>query len=471
MIVRNEERNLAPCLQSAAGVADEVVVVDTGSTDRTKEIASRLGARVHDFPWCDSFAAARNESVKHATGEWVFWLDADDRLQEENRGKLRALFAGLGDENAAYAMKCVCLPDPATGAVAVVDHVRLFRNHPEIRWRYRVHEQILPAVRSVGGEVRWTDIAVHHTGYRDPALRARKQARDLRLLEREDAENPDDPFTLFNRGWALSELGRPAEALPRLLRSLERSDPRDSIVRKLYALVAQCHRRLGRLEPALAACADGRRLYPDDAELLYLEGTARREGGDLAGAESALNDLLASRPAPHFGSVDSGLRGYKARHQLAAVYLQQGRFGEAEAQWRATLLERPDFQPAWLGLGQAYLVKGLWEELEGVARRLERSPAGRLEAAVLRARAHLARKEFDRARGVLGPAIKEFPDAVWPRVILSHALLQEGRDPAAAEAALRDVLALEPDNPEARQNLAVLLREQRRGAVDATTSA
>jgi tetratricopeptide (TPR) repeat protein len=270
-------------------LADEVIVVDTGSTDRTKEIAGRLGAKVYDLPWCDSFAAARNESVKHATGEWVFWLDADDRLNEENRGKLRALFAGLADENAAYAMKCVCLPDPATGAVAVVDHVRLFRNHPQIRGRYRVHEQILPAVRSVGGEVRWTDVAVHHTGYRDPDPRARKQERDLRLLEREDAENPDDPFTLFNVGWLLSELGRPAEALPRLLRNLERSDPRDSTVRKLYALVAQCHRRLGRLEPALASCADGRRLYPDDAELLY----------------------------------------------LAAVYSLQGRFGEAEAQWRA----------------------------------------------------------------------------------------------------------------------------------------
>src|SRR5262249_28032262 len=160
---------------------DEVVVVDTGSTDRTKEVATRLGAKVFDFPWVDSFAAARNESLRHATGEWIFWLDADDRLDEENRQKLQALLANLGEENAAWVMKCLCLPEAATGMATVVDHVRLFRNHPQVRWQYRVHEQILPAVRRSGGEVRWSDVVIHHVGYQDPATRRRKLDRDLRL--------------------------------------------------------------------------------------------------------------------------------------------------------------------------------------------------------------------------------------------------------------------------------------------------
>jgi glycosyltransferase involved in cell wall biosynthesis len=76
-------------------LVDEIIVVDTGSTDRTKEIALQLGARVFDFKWVDSFAAARNESLRRATGEWIFWLDADDRLDEANRQKLAVLFDEL----------------------------------------------------------------------------------------------------------------------------------------------------------------------------------------------------------------------------------------------------------------------------------------------------------------------------------------------------------------------------------------
>src|SRR3989442_14987598 len=85
---------------------------DTGSTDRTVAVAEQMGARVFRFPWVDDFAAARNESLRYATGEWVFWMDADDRLDEANRVKLGTLIAGLTDENAAFVMKCLCLPDP-----------------------------------------------------------------------------------------------------------------------------------------------------------------------------------------------------------------------------------------------------------------------------------------------------------------------------------------------------------------------
>jgi GT2 family glycosyltransferase/tetratricopeptide (TPR) repeat protein len=458
LIVKDEEANLADCLRGAADLVDELIVVDTGSTDRTKEIGAGFGARVFDFPWCDSFAAARNETLRHATGEWVFWLDADDRLDEDNRHKLRALFAGLGEENAAYALKCLCLPDPVTQASTVVDHVRLFRNRPDVRWQYRVHEQILPAVRRSGGEVRWSDVVIQHAGYQEPALRRRKLDRDLRLLHLEDAEHPDDPFTLFNLGSVYQELGRPAEALAVLRRSLGRSHPADSIVRKLYALVVQCHRQLGQRPEALAACQAGREFYPEDAELLFSEGMLRRELGDAPGAEACLLRLLGTREAEHFASLDAGLRGYKARHNLAVLYQEQGRWAEAACRWQEALAERPDHIPAWVGLAECAVAARDWAALDEAVWRLEALPDGETEAAVLRARGHLARREFDRAQEVLRPAIARHPEALWPRVILSHALLQEGRDPGAAERALRDVLALDPTHAEARRNLAVLRR-------------
>jgi glycosyltransferase involved in cell wall biosynthesis len=350
MIVKNEENNLADCLASVADLVDEVVVVDTGSTDRTREVASRFGARVFDFAWVDSFAAARNESLRHATGDWAFWMDADDRLDEENRRKLRDLFAGLKDENAAYVVKCLCVPQAAGQDGTVVDHVRLFRNWPELRWDYRVHEQILPAVRAIKGEVRWGDVVVRHVGYADAALRRRKLERDLRLLRLEDAERPDHPFVLFNLGSVSQELGDVTGALEYFRRSLERSHPADSITRKLFALIAGCLWRQGRWEDALAVCAEGRGFYPDDAELLFREGGFREEAGHWDGAEACWRRLVDGGERPHFASVGAGLRGYLARHRLALLCLRRGALDEAEKLWLAVLAEQPDFVEARRGL-------------------------------------------------------------------------------------------------------------------------
>jgi len=458
MIVKNEAQNLPDCLHGLTDLFTEIVIADTGSTDRTREIAVGLGAKVVEFPWVDSFAAARNASLEAATGDWVLWLDADDRLDDANRTKLKELLGRLGTENAAFAMKCECIADRPGAGATVVDHVRLFRNDPRIRWRYRVHEQILPAVRTVGGEVRWSDVVVQHIGYVDPAVRRQKLDRDVRLLTLENQEHPDDPFVLFNLGSVFSESARPADALPLLRRSLERSHPTDSIVRKLYALIVACHRQLGQGDEALAACREGRTHYPDDAELLFVEGIVYRERGERQSAESCWRRLLERREGNHFASVDAGLLGHKTRHNLATLYLEGKQEAAAEAQWRAALAEEPSYWPAWIGLGELHIARRQWTELENVLRRLEASADGpSLEAAVLRARAHMERQEYESARELLAAAINQHPDELLPRVILSHAFLREGRDWPAAERALRDVLRLAPGHRESRQNLEILL--------------
>jgi glycosyltransferase involved in cell wall biosynthesis len=182
MIVCNEEANLPACLHSVADLVHETIVVDTGSTDHTKDVARALGAQVHDFAWIDSFAAARNESLKYATGDWIFWLDADDRIDNGNRAKLASLFAGLKDENAAYVMQQRSQLQFSKRSVLVMEQVRLFRNHPQIRWQNRIHELISPAVIRLGGQPRATDIVIDHLGYRERSWRAAKHERNLRLL-------------------------------------------------------------------------------------------------------------------------------------------------------------------------------------------------------------------------------------------------------------------------------------------------
>jgi tetratricopeptide (TPR) repeat protein len=424
------------------------------------EVAARFGAKVADFPWADSFSAARNECLRYATGKWIMWLDADDRLDADNRARLRDLFSSLGDELAAYAMKVRSVLDAAGTSFRLLDQVRLFPNHPDIRWEYRVHEQTLPAVNRQGGHVRWTDIVVDHVGYQDVSVRRGKLERNLRLLEMDAAERPEDAFTLFNFGWTLLDLGRTHEALGRLQRSLELSATDSSIVRKLYHLLVVGHRQLGQGERALPVCREGLGHFPDDTELLLEEALLLLDAKDFGRAEGNLLQLLETKPGPYFGSVDDGVRGYRTRHLLAGQYLEQGRNCEAEIQLRAAVAERPTFVPALLALGELYLKQNRWPALGRVVHRLETEAGKRVEAAILGARANQARGEFPEARRLLEDILPGVPQALGPRVLLSHILLQEGRDLPAAEQVLRDILALDPGNAEAQHNLSILQRKQ-----------
>ena len=173
--------------------------------------------------------------------------------------------------------------------------------------------------------------------------------------------------------------------------------------------------------------------------------------------------MLGKREAAHFGSVDTGVKGYKARHNLAVVYRSQGRFPEAEGQWRTALADQPGFVPAWIGLAELYLDQRRWPELERTTHQLGNGLRSPVEAAVFRARAHLARREFAAARRLLEETITRAPRDLWPRVILTHVLLQEGKDLDAAEAALESVLQLDPENREARRNLGVLRQQRAQG--------
>jgi len=308
MIVRNEQANLPHCLGSVNGLFDEIVVLDTGSTDCTRDIARAFGARVFDFVWVDDFAAARNAALARAKGDYAFWLDADDVIDPPERDRLERLIGGLRPgEQAAYVVKCSCDPEPnGNGGQTVVDHIRLFPVREDIRWTYRVHEQILPALRRANIPVHWTDVVVRHTGYTDRSLRLKKLERDSKILREELAERPEDPFVLFNLGSIAVEQQDWPQALDYLRRSLAGSAPTDSITRKLYALIARSHQMLGEPEQAIAACAAGLEFDPDDAELLFRQAIVRRQTGDSDRAENCWRRILSSN-AP--SSLPASIKG------------------------------------------------------------------------------------------------------------------------------------------------------------------
>jgi glycosyltransferase involved in cell wall biosynthesis len=343
MIVKNEESNLPSCLTSVDGLFDEIVIVDTGSTDRTIEIARSFGARVFDFPWVDDFAAARNAALARATGDFALWLDADDVVEPAEAGKVRSLLADLGNRaDAGYVVRCACDPSPdGTGGDTVVDHIRLFPIREGLRWTYRVHEQILPALNRFKIPVEWTDIVVRHTGYVDQALRGRKLDRDARILRAELQERPDDPFILFNLGAIEVERKDWPAALGHLERSLALSAPTDSIVRKLFAQIARVHQMRGDSQAALGTCARGLELEPENAELWFRKAVVHRHRGESSAAESCWRRLLTLKRPNKFCSMDQGIFGHLTRRNLAALAAERGDHSEAESLWQAVLAECP----------------------------------------------------------------------------------------------------------------------------------
>ena len=459
MIARDNERTIGPALEVIRNYVDDIVVVDTGSKDRTPEIAASLGARLFHFEWCDDFSAARNESIRHALGQWIFWMDTDDVIDDENARKVREIVSHDVPPNVmGFLMKVRC-PGTAENGNAdyvEVDQVKLFRNVPEHQFEWRIHEQILAAIRRAGGKVEWTDVFVTHANAdQSPEGRARKQERDLRILELENRERPDHPFTLFNLGMTYADAGRHEEAVGHLWQSIGRAGDEDSHLRKCYALLVVSYRQLGRHTTALETCNKGLKHYPCDVELRFRQASLLHHFGQLPETARAYEELLALPETRHLSSVDRGLKGYRARHNLADVYAALGDLAKAEALFRHVIEEAPHFQPARLGLGKVLLRQNKTDEVLEFADGIQ-SNNGSREARLLRADAHLARGDKSRARDELDAAIRVAPDDIE---LLERRcrLMFEHFQPAEAEPAFRELLARVPDDAAGHHNFGSIL--------------
>ena len=195
-ITKNEEKVLADSLKSLCGEVDEILVVDTGSTDRTKEIAAAYGARCYDFTWQGDFAAARNEAVAKATGDWIIFLDADESFVA-SPGQVRQSIERRQDKEAlAFQIVNLDVDDSEEKEIDRTFVVRAFRRQPEIRYERRIHEYLLkqgPAMDM--GIVPADEVWIRHTGYTPSRSRA-KAERNLQLLLAE-METTDKPETLY----------------------------------------------------------------------------------------------------------------------------------------------------------------------------------------------------------------------------------------------------------------------------------
>jgi len=204
MIVRDEAFFIEECLASAAPRVDDLVLVDTGSVDGTRQIAARFTDRVFDFRWIDDFAAARNFGLERATGDWILVLDADERINAQGYQRIRDAMQGDRDgfylqtrsymeQGRASGWQPVAMDDPdARGYPGFTTHpiLKLFRNRPDIRYRGRVHEIVDNCIDEAARGA--LDVVIHHYGDENPHRPRRERAlRYLAIMDEILAERDD----------------------------------------------------------------------------------------------------------------------------------------------------------------------------------------------------------------------------------------------------------------------------------------
>lgn len=188
MIVKNEEKYLEKCLWSVENLVSEMIIVDTGSTDATKQIAGKFGAKIFDFEWIDDFAAARNYSLEQATQPYILQLDADEEILKSQTSWFYEQYPW---KHLAYLIEIHNLKDLQKMDL-MMSHflIRFFKNDPEIRYQNKVHENVtLPKV-----DVGYSSAVIIHKGYADQERKKPKADRNFTLLKKELAKNPRDPF-------------------------------------------------------------------------------------------------------------------------------------------------------------------------------------------------------------------------------------------------------------------------------------
>ncbi|HZO94443.1 MAG TPA: glycosyltransferase [Candidatus Baltobacteraceae bacterium] len=346
MIVKNEERFLGACLASVRGAVDEIVVVDTGSTDRTVEIAREHAAIVLDRPWRDDFAWAKNEALAVATRRWIIVLDADEELVPESLPLLRALRATPAHDTAVY-VHIRNVVDDESGSLSTMTHIlpRVFPNSPRLRYRGVIHESLVVDDTACEVSTVFSPIAILHKGYTKSILDGRKKTeRNRPLLERALAQNGDDPFAWFNFGVAAIAAGEYAEGIAALEKMFANTTEPRTFFPVAFGMLATAYGDgLGDRAKALEVLERGLSVVSEHPNLLFLRGYVLSQEGRYEEARHWYDRAIAAgrRAHPQF-AVDDEVPTWKAPVNVAITYLREGRDAEAIVWLEKALEAKPD---------------------------------------------------------------------------------------------------------------------------------
>ena len=328
LIVRNEGAVLQACLSSLANLVDEIVVVDTGSTDAAVEIANACGASVHEFSWTDDFSAARNHALDRAHGDWILSIDADEHVRSGSWPTVREQLSDAS--HVAYRV----LLRPRTGFTACWA-LRLFRNHRSIRFRGIIHESVWPDIHDYraawGGKIGQSGLTLDHEGYEGD--QQRKHERNLPLLRRALREDPTSLYCWCHFADIQGALGRDrlaerawkkAVALVRQKAVVRRTDSLP------YTGFIQWSSMRGCDVEALLAEAMER--FPYNLQLTWLRGRTLMSAGKFTEAIPFFERLVEcgrTGEVDHATAYDERIFDTSSYESLATCYFRLGRYAES----------------------------------------------------------------------------------------------------------------------------------------------
>ncbi|MFQ3588606.1 MAG: tetratricopeptide repeat protein [Fimbriimonadaceae bacterium] len=404
LIVKNEEKHLERCLKSIHKHVDEIVVVDTGSTDRTIEIAERFGAKIGTFAWINDFAAARNESLRLASGHWALWVDADEEVAEHSWGAIRE--GVIRPHFGAYYIQMDNFMSDGTASLYTHCPVRLFQLREGVEFTGRIHEQVMPSITRLGLESATLENAkIRHYGYQPETMKEKNKAdRAISMLEREVRESPQDAFHWFNLANAYCVANRLDDALHAARMSLRTLAPNNSFGSVTYHIIQGSLCALGRPAESLEAAAECREKGFFTILNQFEYAHALLLVGRLSEALTEV-DVCLTMPWERGMTGDYGIVTHKTHHLKSMILASLGRYEEALDLCAFVQSVAPDFTASLFVQATALEKLGRIDEAEPIYTSLLQTKEYRVRSCKGLAHCALARQERDAALKFLEQAI------------------------------------------------------------------
>lgn len=342
IITKNEENNLSRCLDSVKHLVNEIILVDTGSTDHTITIAKQYGAHVYQEKWQNDFSKARNACLDNATGDWILILDADEALDPNDRDKLQQWISTTTLDGAHFTIRNY-LGGDAAGDFTVHNGFRLLRNTGEYCFAGEIHEQIVRKDgKPIGNRFSIEPIHIDHYGYLEEEIRKKgKRKRNIPLLEKQLRRDPQNAFTLFNMGNEYLALGDYGKALSYYQKAYVHMNPEQAYVPHLFFRIANCLQNANRMDEADRYLQEALSIYPNGTDFLFLQAFGRHKCGKDTMAVRGYETCLEMGEPPSALQFVEGCGTYRAACQLAELYFELEDYEMAVLYYNRTLAYNP----------------------------------------------------------------------------------------------------------------------------------